>query len=71
MLKKGLFSDGDLLVRRARKGIPASLRIKVYPELVKMKRVMEEKSMSYSAVLIKESNDVYDINLDIPRTFSF
>jgi hypothetical protein len=27
--------------------------------------------MSYSKVLIKDSKDDYDINLDIPRTFSF
>ena len=27
--------------------------------------------MTYSKILYKESYDIYDINLDIPRTFSF
>lgn len=47
------------------------MRIKVWPELIKIKNVMERKNMSYSKVLIKDSMDIYDINLDIPRTFSF
>lgn len=27
--------------------------------------------MTYSKILLKNSYDIYDINLDIPRTFSF
>lgn len=47
------------------------MRIKVWPELIKVNKVIERKMISYSKVLIKDSMDVYDINLDIPRTFSF
>lgn len=71
MENRGLFQDPELLVRRTRKGIPTSMRLKIWPELVKINKVMERKSMSYSKVLIKDSMDIYDINLDIPRTFSF
>lgn len=71
MLAKGLFSDPALLLKRARKGIPPSIRSQVWPQLINLKKVAELKSMSYSKVLIKDSYDVYDINLDIPRTFSF
>ena len=34
MLANGLDSDQELLIRRTRKGIPPSIRIKVWPELV-------------------------------------
>jgi hypothetical protein len=71
MLSTGLFKDPELLLRRVRKGIPKCMRIKVWPELVGKKKLKESKSASYSIILIKESLDVYDINLDIPRTFSF
>lgn len=47
------------------------MRMKVWPELVKITNFKERKSMSYSKVLIKDSMDIYDINLDIPRTFTF
>jgi len=40
MLNRGLFKDPDLLVKRTRKGIPTSMRIKIWPELVKMSKVM-------------------------------
>lgn len=71
MLTKGLYSDLELLLKRTRKGIPTSMRIKVWPELIKINKLIERKAMSYSKVLIKDSMDVYDINLDIPRTFTF
>lgn len=71
MLAKGLYSDPELLIKRTRKGIPTSMRIKVWPELIKINKLIERKAMSYSKVLIKDSMDVYDINLDIPRTFTF
>lgn len=71
MLKRGIFADPQLLIRRTRKGIPSSLRIKVWPELIKINKVIERKMISYSKVLIKDSMDIYDINLDIPRTFPF
>lgn len=71
MLQKGLFADPALLLRRTRKGIPSSMRIKVWPELIKVRKLVEQTTLSYSKVLIKDSMDVYDINLDIPRTFTF
>ena len=71
MLEKGLFKDRDLLVKRVRKGIPQSLRIKVWPELIPIQKYIDKKPMTYSKVLFKDSFDLYDINLDIPRTFSF
>ena len=71
MLTQGLFKDNDLLIKRTRKGIPSSIRCQVWPQLMGLKTVAERKSLSYSKVLIKDSYDIYDINLDIPRTFSF
>jgi hypothetical protein len=31
MLEKGLDKDKEVLIRRTRKGIPASIRIKIWP----------------------------------------
>lgn len=71
MQNRGLFKDPDLLLKRTRKGIPTSMRIKIWPELAKMGKTMDRRNLSYSKVLIKDSKDIYDINLDIPRTFAF
>lgn len=71
MLDNGLHSDLHLLVRRTRKGIPQCIRIKVWPEIVKVDKLIEKNPLTYSKILLKDSYDVYDINLDIPRTFSF
>lgn len=71
MMDNGLFKDQALLIKRTRKGIPKAMRIKVWPALIDMKRLVENRMMSYSTVLIKDCLDIYDINLDIPRTFSF
>ena len=59
------------LIRRTRKGIPPSIRIKVWPEIVKIEKIVEKTPLTYSKILLKDSYDTYDINLDIPRTFSF
>lgn len=40
MIKNGLYSDPELLVKRTRKGIPTSIRIKVWPELIKLSSVV-------------------------------
>jgi hypothetical protein len=32
---------------------------------------VEKTPLTYSKILLKDSYDTYDINLDIPRTFSF
>jgi hypothetical protein len=58
-------------VKRVRKGIPESIRQQVWPELVKMDSLKEKMPLTYSVILLKDSYDTYDINLDIPRTFSF
>lgn len=71
MLDKGIHSDEELLIRRTRKGIPQCIRIKVWPEIVKVQRIVQKNPLTYSKILLKDSYDVYDINLDIPRTFSF
>jgi hypothetical protein len=39
MLKKGLFADKQLLVKRVRKGIPESIRQQIWPELIKVEKV--------------------------------
>ena len=36
-----------------------------------MQKIIEKTSLTYSKILLKDSYDIYDINLDIPRTFSF
>ena len=71
MLKNGLYADKQLLVRRIRKGIPESIRQQMWPELIKLDKVKEKTPLTYSVILLKDSYDTYDINLDIPRTFSF
>jgi TBC1 domain family member 10 len=71
MLRRGVECDPQLLVRRTRKGIPASIRIKVWPELVKMESLVAKTPLTYSKILLKDCYDTYDIRLDIPRTFSF
>jgi hypothetical protein len=71
MIQKGVYSDLSLLIKRTRKGIPPCIRIKVWPEIVKVSQIVQSNPMTYSKVLLKDSHDVYDINLDIPRTFSF
>jgi TBC1 domain family member 10 len=71
MLEKGVHSDQELLIRRTRKGIPQCIRIKVWPEIAKVERMVSKNPLTYSKILLKDSYDVYDINLDIPRTFSF
>jgi len=40
MLDKGIHSDEELLIRRTRKGIPQCIRIKVWPEIVKVQRIV-------------------------------
>ena len=71
MLKNGLYADRELLVKRTRKGVPKPMRIQVWPALIDMKKLVDNRMMTYSTVLIKDCLDTYDINLDIPRTFSF
>lgn len=39
MLKKDLFSDMELLVKRTRKGIPPSIRQQIWPELIKIDKI--------------------------------
>ena len=69
MLEKGVHKEKDLLGRRVAKGIPKSIRIMVWPELIKSAKSKAcEKSSHYANLLAKESNYVTDINLDIPRT---
>jgi hypothetical protein len=36
-----------------------------------MDGLKEKMPLTYSVILLKDSYDTYDINLDIPRTFSF
>lgn len=43
----------------------------MWPELIKLDKVKEKTLLTYSVILLKDSYDTYDINLDIPRTFSF
>lgn len=38
MLKKGVYSDRELLIKRTRKGIPPAIRQQVWPELIKMEK---------------------------------
>jgi hypothetical protein len=71
MIRNGLHTDQQLLIRRTRKGIPPSIRIKVWPEIVRISKLVNRSPLTYSKVLLKDSYDVYDIKLDIPRTFSF
>lgn len=56
---------------RVRKGIPSSIRILAWPELVRLKRHIEQRSVdiNYNKLLNSLSNNVYEIALDIPRTF--
>jgi hypothetical protein len=42
MLKKGLHSDKELLVKRTHKGIPPSIRIVVWPEILKIKTFVQK-----------------------------
>jgi hypothetical protein len=40
MLKNGLYIDKHLLVKRIRKGIPTSIRQQIWPELVKVEKLI-------------------------------
>lgn len=71
MLSVGLFKDPELLHSRTRKGVPASLRNIVWPKLVNLDKHIEQKTVefTYKSLLAKYSSNVYEISLDIPRTF--
>ena len=43
----------------------------MWPELARVEALIGRTPLTYSKVLLRDSNDLYDINLDIPRTFSF
>ena len=54
MLKRGIYKDIDLLDRRVKKGIPSSMRIKVWPELMKSPKFKTfSKSLKYINLLAK------------------
>jgi hypothetical protein len=65
MIKNGIFSDQQLLIKRTRKGVPTSMRIKVWPLFVNIKKVITEENVTYSKVMVKDSMSIDDINLDI------
>ena len=71
MLTHGLHKDKELLRSRVYKGVPSGMRQVVWPELVKLPKYIEQKSvdLSYSKLVNSFSNTVYEIGLDIPRTF--
>ena len=71
MIDKGIYKDKQLLKNRIRKGIPMSIRSLAWPEIVNLRNFIEIKTKKYTYdKLIKSfSNNIYEITLDIPRTF--
>lgn len=71
MINKGIYKDKQLLKARIRKGIPMSIRMLAWPQIVNLKNFIESKSKKYTYDKLTKSfsNNIYEISLDIPRTF--
>ncbi len=71
MIDKGIYKDKQLLKARIRKGIPMSIRMLAWPQIVNLKNFIESKSKKYTYDKLTKSfsNNIYEISLDIPRTF--
>ena len=70
MLKNDIFSDTELLKTRLRKGVPPCMRILVWPRLIQMQKLKLEERWVYHNLIQQNSAIEYEINLDIPRTFT-
>ena len=71
MLTLGLRKDLGLLHSRTRKGVPPSLRNVVWMKLVPLNKHIEQNQIeiNYEKLTNTISSNVYEIGLDIPRTF--
>lgn len=71
MLAEGLHKDKSLLHSRTRKGVPTSLRNIVWVKLPPLEKHIEQRKIDidYEKLVKQVSNNVYEIGLDIPRTF--
>lgn len=71
MLAEGLHKDKTLLYSRTRKGVPTSLRNIVWVKLVPLEKHIEQRKVDidYEKLVKQISSNVYEIGLDIPRTF--
>lgn len=71
MIDKGIYKDKQLLKARIRKGIPMGIRMLAWPQIVNLKNFIESKSKKYTYDKLTKSfsNNIYEISLDIPRTF--
>lgn len=71
MIEKGIYKDKQLLKARIRKGIPMGIRMLAWPQIVNLRNFIDQKSKKYTyQQLVKSfSNNIYEITLDIPRTF--
>jgi hypothetical protein len=60
-----------LLSSRIRKGIPQAIRALAWPEIAKLRSFEKEKESryTYSQLINTPSKSIYEISLDIPRTF--
>jgi hypothetical protein len=71
MITEGVFSDPLLLKSRIRKGIPPAMRAIAWPEIIKLGVFMQQhrNDYTYAKLVNSPSSSIYEIGLDIPRTF--
>lgn len=71
MLEQGLYKDPELLRSRIYKGVPTGMRQIVWPEIVPLRKHIEQRThdLNYNKLVNSFSNNIYEISLDVPRTF--
>jgi hypothetical protein len=71
MISEGVFGDPLLLKSRIRKGIPTAIRAIAWPEIIKLGSFKQQhkNEYTYAKLINSPSTSVYEIGLDIPRTF--
>lgn len=71
MIKTGINKEPELLKSRIRKGIPQAIRAIAWPEIIGLKQFInqKEKKYTYAKLINTPSSSIYEISLDIPRTF--
>lgn len=71
MINEGINNDPLLLKSRIRKGIPPAVRAIAWPEIIKLGAFIQlhKNEYTYAKLTNSPSSSIYEIGLDIPRTF--
>lgn len=71
MIADGILKDTELLKSRIRKGIPSAMRMLAWPAIIQLEQFIQQKQPEYTYKKLTNSfsNNIYEITLDIPRTF--